>query len=101
MIPRFILWAEIRVALFFNKRLSLFMILFGKVATSCFLNIRTVALASVAQWLSASLQIKGSLVQFPVRAHAWVSGQVPSRGRMRGNHPLMFPSLSPSFLSKK
>ena len=32
--------------------------------------------------LSASLQTKGSLVQFPVRAHAWVAGQVPSGGRV-------------------
>ena len=49
-------------------------------------------------WLSglnAGLETKGSLVQFPVRAHAWVAGQVPSRGCMRGNHTLMF--LSPSF----
>ena len=29
------------------------------------------------------------------RAHAWVVGQVPSRGHVRGNH-LMFLSLSPS-----
>ena len=36
--------------------------------------------------LSAGLQIKRSPVQFPVRAHAWVAGQVPSRGCMRGNH---------------
>ena len=28
--------------------------------------------------------------------HAWVTGQVPSRGRARGNHTLMFLSLSPS-----
>ena len=31
-------------------------------------------------WLSglnASLQTKGSLVRFPVRAHAWVAGQIP------------------------
>ena len=48
--------------------------------------------------LSAGLQTKGSWVQFPVRAHAWVVGQVPSRGHMRDNHTLMFlsPSLSPS-----
>ena len=48
-------------------------------------------------WLSglnASLQTKGSLVRFPVRAHAWVVGQVPSTGRMRGNHTLIFLSLS-------
>ena len=30
--------------------------------------------------LSASLRTKGSLVLFPVRAHAWVAGQVPNRG---------------------
>ena len=47
--------------------------------------------------LSASLRIKGSLVQFPSRAHAWVASQVPSRGCMRGNHTWCFsPSLSPS-----
>ena len=57
-------------------------------------------------WLSAlstGLRTKRSLVQFPVRAHAWVIGQVPGRGRMRGNHTLMFLSLSfspPSRLSK-
>ena len=28
--------------------------------------------------LSASLQTKGSLVRFPIRAHAWIAGQVPS-----------------------
>ena len=31
------------------------------------------------------------------RAHAWVMGQVPSRGRVRGNHRFMFLSL-PSLL---
>ena len=31
---------------------------------------------------------------FPVRAHAWVVGQVPSRGCARGNHTYMFLSLS-------
>ena len=38
--------------------------------------------------LSTSLQTKGSLVWFPVRAHDWVAGQVPSRAR--DNHTLMF-----------
>ena len=33
----------------------------------------------------------------PVRAHAWVAGQVPSWGCARGNHILIFLSLSPSF----
>ena len=49
--------------------------------------------------LSADLQTKGSPVRFPVRARAWVAGQVPSRGCMRGNHTLMFLSF-PSPLSK-
>ena len=49
--------------------------------------------------LSASLQTKGSQVRFPVRAHAWVVGQVPSSRHMRGNHTLMFFSLSFSILS--
>ena len=46
--------------------------------------------------LSASLQTKGSPVQFPVRAHAWVLGWVPRGGCSRGNHTLMLPFLSPS-----
>ena len=53
--------------------------------------------------LSTGLRTKGSPVRFPVRAHAWVVGQVPSRGYVRGNHTLMFVSLSfslPSPLSK-
>ena len=58
--------------------------------------------------LSASLRTEGLLVQFPVREHAWVTGQVLSWGRARGN-PLMFLlhidvsfPLSPSlFLSLK
>ena len=51
-------------------------------------------------WLSglkASLQTKGLPVQFPVRAHAWVVGQVPTGGDRRGTHTLMFLSLSTSF----
>ena len=53
--------------------------------------------------LSTSLQTKGSPVQFLVRAHAWVEGQVPSGSHVRGNHTLTFLSLSfslPSPLSK-
>ena len=42
--------------------------------------------------LSAGLHTRGWLVRFPVRAHAWVVGQVPSRGHARGN-TLMFLSL--------
>ena len=57
-------------------------------------------------WLSGSsagLGIKGLSVWSPYRAHAWVVGQVPSRGSARSNHTLMFLSLSfslPSPLSK-
>ena len=43
--------------------------------------------------LSVVLRTKVSLVRFPIRAHSWVAGQVPSRRRVRGNHTLMFLSL--------
>ena len=49
--------------------------------------------------LSASLQTKGSPARFPVRAYAWVASQVPSGGCVRGNHTLLFLSLSFSLLS--
>ena len=44
--------------------------------------------------LSTGRQTKGSLVQFPVKAHAWVAGQVPSGRHVRCNHTLMSLSLS-------
>ena len=43
--------------------------------------------------LSAALRTKGSQVGFPVKAHACVAGQVPSRGHARGSPTLMFLSL--------
>ena len=43
--------------------------------------------------LSAFLQTYGSPVWLSFRAHAWVVGQVPSRGHARGNHTLTFFSL--------
>ena len=49
--------------------------------------------------LSAGLRTKGSLVRLPIRAHAWVASQVPSMGHVRGNHTLMFLSLSFSLSS--
>ena len=55
-------------------------------------------------WLSGlntDLRGKRLLVQFPVRTHAWIAGQVPSREHSRGNHTLMFPSLFPSLLLPK
>ena len=68
------------------------------------IKVKERALAGVAQWIECGLQTKGSLVQFPVRAHAWVVGQVPSGGHVRGNHTLMFlspPYSLPSLLSKE
>ena len=53
-------------------------------------------------WLSglnASLRTKGLLVRFPVRTQTWVVGQVPGSGHRRGNHTLIFLSLSFSHLS--
>ena len=49
--------------------------------------------------LSTGLQTKGSLVRFPVRAHVWAAGQVPSGGCTRGNHTWMFLYLSFSLSS--
>ena len=43
--------------------------------------------------LSAQLRSKGSLVGFPVRAHAWVAGRVPRRGAREAPH-IGFLSLS-------
>ena len=53
--------------------------------------------------LSASQWTKGSQVRFPVGAHAWAAGQVPSGWCMRWNHILMFLylSFSPCFLLSK
>ena len=57
--------------------------------------------------LSAGLQTERSPVQFLVRAHAWVTGQVPSGGRARGNQSMYLlhitvslPLFLPSHLSK-
>ena len=70
-------------------------------ATIFFLKEKS-ALAGVALWLSAGLQIKWALVGLPVRAQAWVVGQVPSSGHSRGNHTLMFLSFFlPHFPSLK
>ena len=50
-------------------------------------------------WLSglrAGLQTKRSPVRFPLRAHAWVAGQVPNLGRVRGNHSLHLSNIDVS-----
>ena len=48
--------------------------------------------------LSTSLRTKGSPVQFLLGAHVWVVGQVLNGGHSRGNHTLIFLSLSFSLL---
>ena len=61
--------------------------------------MHTIALAGVAQCIEHGLWIKVFSVWFPIGAHAWVVGQVPSGGNVRGNHTLMFLSLSFSLTS--
>ena len=52
-------------------------------------------LTGVTQWIEhQSVNERDAGVQFQDRAHAWVVGQVPWRGCIRGNHTLMFLSLS-------
>ena len=55
---------------------------------------REAALGDMAQWSEYQPENQRSLVQFPVRAHAWVAGQVPSRGHARGYQTLILLSLS-------
>ena len=59
----------------------------------CFLfkKLYSFTLAGVAQWTELACELKG---------RQWVVGQVPSRGRARGNHTLMFLSLFSSPVSK-
>ena len=44
--------------------------------------------------LSTSQRTKKSLLWFLVKAHVWVAGRIPSWRSARGNHTLMFLSLS-------
>ena len=53
----------------------------------------------VAQWTEHQAANRRVASSIPVRAQAWVAGQVPSRGRAKGNYTLMFLSLSFSLLS--
>ena len=50
----------------------------------------------MAQWTERWTAKKRVTGWIPVRAQAWVVGQIPSRGHRRGNHTLIFLSLSPS-----
>ena len=69
---------------------------------------KRIALAGVAQWIECWPVNQELLVLFPVKAHDCAAGQVPSGGRVRGNHTLMFlsrinvflPLFIPSPLSK-
>ena len=54
--------------------------------TRVFKEEQGLALADVAQWTEC--QPVNPKVRFPVRAHAWVAGQVPSWGRVRGSQSL-------------
>ena len=49
--------------------------------------------------LNTGLRARRSWVWLPGRAHVWDAGQVPSGGHVKGNHTLMFLSLSFSFPS--
>ena len=42
----------------------------------------------MVQWIECQPANQVSPVQFPVRAHAWVVGQVASRGRVKGNQSI-------------
>ena len=58
------------------------------------------ALAGVAQWTEHRPAKRRVTSWFPVRAHAWVVGQVASRGRARGNRMfLSLPFSLPSIFS--
>ena len=55
------------------------------------------ALAGGAQWPERRPVNRRVTCSFPLGAQAWAAGQASSRGRVRGNHTLMFlSSLSPS-----
>ena len=57
------------------------------------------ALATVAQWIEhqpASQRVAGLIPEC-----AWVSGEVPSRGRSTGKHTLLFLYHYPSLLLSK
>ena len=57
------------------------------------------ALAGVAQWIECGPANQRLLVQFPVRAHAWIAGLVPVGALEK--QPYIDPSFSfPSPLSK-
>ena len=50
-------------------------------------------------WRGAALRAKRSLVPFPIRAHAWVGGQVPVGGTGEAAVRSISPSILPPFPS--
>ena len=51
-------------------------------------------MAGVTQWIEhqpANQRVAGSI---PSQAYAWVAGRVHNKGHTRGNHTLMFLSIS-------
>ena len=63
--------------------------------TSLMEDLWLLALAGVAQWIECwPVNQKGLRFNSQSRARAWVVGQVLCRGCSRGNHTLMFLSLS-------
>ena len=62
---------------------------------------KNLTLVGVAQWIEYGPVNQRAASWFPIRAHTWVAGQVPSRGCVRGNHTLMFLSIPPSLLHSK
>ena len=64
----------------FRGQLTAFLPQRGKMGLSLALKKKILPQLVWLSGLSAGLQTKGSLVRFPVRACAWVVGQVPSRG---------------------
>ena len=53
-------------------------------------------LAGVAQWIERQPATERSLVLVPVRAHAWVAGQVTGWGHERGNRSMFLLHTDPS-----
>ena len=89
------LWITLWISLAAFKILSLSLIV--GIWICGFSEFKTGSLAGIAQWIEHGLRTKGLPVQFPVRAHAWISGQVPRGATWEATtHWCFSPSLSPS-----
>ena len=63
--------------------------------TWLFFKTEYLALAGVAQWIECWPENQGLPVQFPVKAHAWIVGQVSSGGAQEATTHYASLSLSP------